>query len=82
MDSPYIGRVVTLLSPVFAGAAGWVVTRAAEILPGNPSLDETELTSLFIAGALGALGVVYKWLDNRGKHERLTAVNGPQHPDA
>jgi hypothetical protein len=69
MDSPYIGRIVTLLSPVFAGVAGWVATLAAEYLPGAPDLDEAELTAIFVAGALAAAGVLFKWIDNRGDHE-------------
>ncbi len=75
MDSPYIGRIVTLLSPVFIGLSGWISTRAADVLPGNPVLDTTELTSLFAAGALAGAGLLFKWLDNRGKHEQALAAS-------
>lgn len=88
LENPYIGRIVVLFTPIFAGLSGWLATRAAEILPGMPSLDETELTALFVAGAFAAVGVVVKWLDNRGKYEQATELVGaattepPRHPDA
>lgn len=65
----YIGRIVTLLTPVFAGLAGWIVQQAALHLPGAPRLDAGELTALFVVGAGAALGVVWKWLDGLQKHE-------------
>lgn len=65
-----ISRIVTLLTPVFAGLAGWVCTLAAQYLPGHPSLDSGELTAVFIAGAAAAAGSAVKWLDGRSKHER------------
>lgn len=90
VENPYIGRVVVLLTPVFAGLSGWIATRAAEILPGMPKLEDAEMTSLFVAGALTGIGAVYKWLDNRGKYEQAAELNGqaagitapPDHPQA
>ena len=73
-ENPYIGRIVVLLTPIFAGLAGWIATRAAEWLPGMPDLDEAELTALFVAGGLFAASAVYKWLDNRGKYEQGVAL--------
>jgi hypothetical protein len=64
-----ISRIVTLLTPIFAGLAGWVCQLAAQYLPGTPSLDEGELTAIFIAGATAAVAAAVKWLDGRSKHE-------------
>lgn len=64
-----VSRVVTLLTPVFAGLAGWVAQLAAQYLPGTPTLDQGELTAIFVAGALAAAGAVVKWLDGRSKYE-------------
>lgn len=69
VENPYIGRIVTLLTPVFAGVSGYVAQLAAQHLPGAPALDETELTAIFIAGALAVVPVVREWLKNRGAYE-------------
>jgi hypothetical protein len=65
-----ISRLVALLTPVFAGLSGWIATLAAQYLPGAPTLDQGELTAVFIAGATTAAGAALKWLDGRSKHER------------
>lgn len=70
MDSPYIGRIVTLIAPLIAGLSLFTVNGVQDAL--NVSLDGDELTALLTAAVLGAFGVVYKWLDNRGKYERET----------
>lgn len=64
-----ISRVVTLLTPIFAGLAGWIAQLAAKYLPGAPALDTTELTVVFVAGALAAAAAAQKWIENRGKWE-------------
>lgn len=74
----YIGRIVVLITPLFAGVSGWIVAWIGENFPGAPTLDERELTALFIAGAGAAAAAIYKWLDNRGKFERNEAVDGAQ----
>lgn len=70
-----ISRIVALLTPVFAGLAGWIAQLAAQYLPGTPALDQGELTAIFIAGAGAAAAAAVKWLDGRSKHER--AVTEP-----
>lgn len=65
-----ISRVVTLLTPVFAGLAGWVAQLAAKYLPGTPVLDSNELTAIFVAGALAAALAAQKWLEGRAKWEQ------------
>jgi hypothetical protein len=65
-----LSRFVTLLTPVFAGLSGWVTTLAVEYLPGAPTLDQGELTAIFVAGATAGAGAAIKWLDGLSKHER------------
>lgn len=74
MDSQYIGRWVTLLQPLFVAAAGAIVTYVGTEVPGV-NLDGTELAGLFAVGAAAAASAVYKWLDNRGKHEQALAAS-------
>lgn len=69
-----ISRVVAFMTPVFAGAAGWVTAWSAEHLPGAPQLDEGELTTFFAVGAATAAGAAVTWLNNRAKHERQQAL--------
>lgn len=62
-------RVVILLTPlVFAPASGWVAAYVAEHFPGL-SLDEAAVTGVFIAGALSAVTLAYKWVDGWQKAE-------------
>lgn len=68
MDSPYIGRIVVLLAPLVAGLSLFIVNAVQDLV--GVSLDGDELTALLTAAVLGAFGVVFKWLDNRGKYEQ------------
>jgi hypothetical protein len=65
----YIGRVVVVLTPVFAGLAGWLATWAADHLPGNPQLDSGEITAIFVAGAGAATSALLSWLKGRREYE-------------
>jgi hypothetical protein len=65
----YIGRIVVLLTPVFAGVAGTIASWAAQNLPGGPALDSAELTAIFVAGAGAATSAVLAWLKGRREHE-------------
>jgi hypothetical protein len=65
-----ISRFVALLTPIFAGLAGWIATLAVQYLPGAPALDQGELTAVFVAGATAATASALKWLDGLSKHER------------
>ena len=64
-----LNRLVVLLTPVFAGVSGWLVQWVGDHFPGAPSLDQGELTALFVAGAAAAVSAAYKWLDGWQKHE-------------
>lgn len=89
VENPYIGRIVVLLTPLFAAISGAIVTWIGTVVPGA-NLDGTELTALFVVGAFGAAHVVQKWLENRGKYEQavelngqaVDAINAPEHPPA
>jgi hypothetical protein len=65
----YISRIVVVLTPIFAGLAGWVATWAAEHLPGGPQLDATEMTAIFVAGVGAAVSAVLAWLKGRREYE-------------
>jgi hypothetical protein len=65
-----VNRIVVLLSPIFVGVAGWLADWAAKNLPGAPALDKTGLSAVFIAGAVSAGGLVYKWLHGWQKSEQ------------
>lgn len=73
MDKLGLNRIVALLTPVFAGLAGSLADWLAQNVPGGPQLDKSELTAVFVAGAVTALGAAYKWLDGWQKHETVVA---------
>lgn len=68
----YTGRIVAfVVTPITAGVTAWFVPWAAEHLPGHPNLDRDNVTLLAVAGVVSVGASAYKWLENRGKHERL-----------
>jgi hypothetical protein len=70
LDSP--NRIVVALSPVFAGAAGWIVTEFASLAPGA-NLTKDQVTAVFVAGALFASAKVLLWLHGWQQHEKRSA---------
>lgn len=68
-------RIVTLLTPVFAGLAGSASVWMAENLPGAPQVSEDGLTAIFIAGATSATAAAWKWLQGWQRHEERTAYD-------
>ena len=66
------GRFVTLLSPVFVIAAGWVAGAVATIVPGA-HLDQTQVVSFMVAASTSALTATWKWLQGWQQHELLVA---------
>ena len=69
-------RVVAFLTPIiFAPLAGTISAWLAEKAPLiHANLSADQLTAIFIAGALTALGAAYKWLDGWQKHELATKL--------
>lgn len=66
-------RVVTLLTPVFAGLAGTLATWMADNLPGAPAVSKDGLTAIFITGAASATAAAYKWMKGWQEHEMRQA---------
>jgi hypothetical protein len=65
-------RIVALLTPIFALAAGACATWLADHFPGiNVSADALE--EIFIAGALAVLAPALQWLYGWQKHEQREA---------
>jgi hypothetical protein len=61
-------RIVALITPVCALAAGWAASWLAENVPGlNVSADS--LQAVFIAGALSVLAPALHWLHGWQKYE-------------
>src|SRR5919109_4756715 len=66
-------RIVAMLTPVFALAAGACATWLADHFPGiNISADA--LNEIFIAGALTVLAPALQWLYGWQKHEAREAA--------
>lgn len=69
-----INRVVIVVSPIFVGIAGWLVAWIAQHFPGHPHLDASEVTAIFIAGAMFAAGKVALWIRGWQKGEAAKAT--------
>jgi hypothetical protein len=67
-----LNRLVALLTPFFAAAAGWVATVIADNVPGV-TIDRGALEEIFIAGALVALAPAAQWLHGWQKYESRQA---------
>lgn len=81
-------RIVALVTPVCALAAGWAATWLADNVPGmNVSRDS--LQAVFIAGAVAVLAPALHWLhgwqkfEQRNEENLRAAANGfpPETPD-
>lgn len=73
-------RIVVALSPVFVTVAGALLTIATRYFPGiGHHLDPTEVTGLFITGAMLASTKILMWLHGWQKHEesKSTPQFGP-----
>jgi len=68
-------RIVALLTPGFALAAGWAATWLADNVPGM-SVSADQLQAVFIAGALAVLAPAAQWLHGWQKYEeRMVAAD-------
>jgi hypothetical protein len=66
-DSGYIGRFVTILSPVFLAASVAVANFAQDAIGAD--LDEASLAAYLIGVTLGVAKIADTWLKNRGVYE-------------
>ena len=82
LDNPYLGRIVVILSPIFLGIGAWLATWIADNLPGNPEISGEDVQFVILGAFLALAGIVYKWLDNRGKHEQGVELLTPSTEDA
>ena len=68
-------RIVALLTPGFALAAGWAATWLADNVPGM-TVSADQLQAVFIAGALAVLAPAAQWLHGWQKYEeRMVAAD-------
>jgi uncharacterized membrane protein len=70
-ETSWLARIVTILTPFFAMAAGWLAAWVADHT--GMQLNEAEITAFMVAVALSALGAAWKWLTGWQQHERLVA---------
>jgi len=68
-----LNRLVALLTPLFALAAGACATWLAEHFPGV-TISEDQLTQIFIAGAVAVLAPALHWLHGWQKFEARDAA--------
>ncbi len=68
-----LNRLVALLTPVFALAAGACATWLAEHFPGV-TIPEDTLQEIFIAGAVAVLAPALHWLHGWQKYEARDAL--------
>jgi hypothetical protein len=81
-------RIVALVTPVCALAAGWAATWLADNVPGL-NISKENLQAVFIAGAVAVLAPAIQWLhgwqkwEARNEEALAAAANGfpPQTPD-
>jgi hypothetical protein len=81
-------RIVALVTPVCALAAGWAATWLADNVPGM-NISRDNLQAVFIAGAVAVLAPALHWLygwqkwEQRKEEALAAAANGfpPETPD-
>jgi hypothetical protein len=81
-------RIVALVTPVCALAAGWAATWLADNVPGM-NVSKENLQAVFVAGAVAVLAPALHWLhgwqkwEQRNEEALIAAANGfpPETPD-
>lgn len=66
-----IERVVALLTPVFAGGAGWLFTILGKAIPGI-NIPHDQFVTLFVGGAVLATTAALTWLFGRQRFVHFT----------
>ncbi len=75
-----VERIVALLTPLFAIAAGAIALWVAQHFPGLPSIDPGWLAGIFAVGAASAVAAALKWLDGRLKWTTRELALETSHP--
>jgi hypothetical protein len=70
-ETSWAGRLVSILTPFAAIAAGWLAALVAKHT--GVELDQTQITAFIAAASLSALTAGWKWLTGWQQHERLVA---------
>jgi hypothetical protein len=71
LTKPPIERVVTILTPLFAVAAGWVSTVIAQVIPGV-TIPQDQIVAFFVAGSTAAAAAAIHWLHGRQQFVAFT----------
>jgi hypothetical protein len=71
-ENSSISRFVTIFTPIFVIAAGWIAGLVAKHVPGV-HLNQTQIVTFMTAVATSGLVVVWKWLQGWQQHEALVA---------
>ncbi|MFI5065900.1 MAG: hypothetical protein ACHP9Z_18250 [Streptosporangiales bacterium] len=71
-EASLIGRLVAILTPVFAVIAGWAAGLVAQAVPGA-HLDQNQIVAFMTAAAVSAMTAGWKWLQGWQQHEALVA---------
>jgi hypothetical protein len=71
-EASMLPRVVTVLTPFFAIAAGWLASWIGKST--GVVVDQGQLTVLMSLAATAALAAAWKWMQGWQQHERLVAL--------
>lgn len=70
-EASLLPRFVTLLTPLFAVAAGWIGSWVAQHT--GAQMDQTQVLAFMVVAASSAIGAALKWLHGWQQHEVLVA---------
>ncbi len=72
-EGSIIGRIVAIITPFFALAAGWLAGVVAKAVPGV-NLDKGQIVAFMVAVSTAALTSGWKWLQGWQQHEQNVAA--------
>ena len=70
-EASLLPRFVTIITPFFAIAAGWIAAWVADHT--GIQLDQAQIAAFMVTAATSALVASWKWLSGWQQHERLVA---------
>ncbi len=71
-EGSLIGRLVAVLTPLLAVAAGWLAGVVGNAIPGV-TLDKNQITAFMVAAVTAVLAAGWKWLAGWQAHEQRVA---------